>query len=1095
MRETVAQAMAVCILLIASACAQPLGPSLDTSHYAHSGAVPQVRVDPETIRFPVIDGADIRFSHLTPAQAPSQTRVSQIIQDDQGFLWFGTQEGLNRFDGYRCKVFTHDPKRPDSFGGSFVYSLFKDRSGAIWVGSEQSFDRFDPATESFAHFHIDSRGPIVIHVSQDSSGRLWLSTEVGLYRLNPQNGEVIRFGHREDDPYSLSSDEVESTGEDSTGNFWVGTGVGMDRFDRNTGKVVLHVPLPELVPGSLCAAACRSFHEDRFGVFWILYGGRNAPAILDLKRNRLTKISLYEGQTPGVIMQTEMNSVLEDHDGVMWFGTMGEGLLKFDRAHRRFVRYRNNPQDPESPAENRVISLFEDREGNIWTGFHAAIPDFFANEESPFRVFKPALADRLNAGENLVNAIYEDRNGNVWMGVRGGALDRIDHRTGIYKRYYPSGPPVKADVIAITEDSSGKLWIGTFGNGLIRFDPETEQIKIYRHKQLDSTSLSNDTIVRILINRDGTMWLSTLDGLDHFDPASGVFFTYKADRSQIESYYSIIQDQKGFLWLGGKSGLFRFDPSTGQFKVFLHNPQDPSSLSNNSVNSVHQDRTGAIWLGTQGGLNKMDPDKLTFTAYTNKNGLPGNAVSCILAADQDDLWMSTNKGLARFNSRAETFKNYSVADGLPGDDLTGWDACFRSSSGEMLFGGFAGAVAFQPRDVVENAYIPPVVFTDFHLAHDPMQKDSTSPLDKPITAASSLRLHHRERFFTVEFSALSFRSPATNRYRYRLEGLDLGWHQRASDQRLVSYTALPAGTYKLRVQGATSRGTWNEPGAALQITILPPWWSTWWFRAVCVCSFLWLGWQAYRYRLSQITKQFSIRAEERVNERIRIARELHDTMLQSLHGVMFEFQAARNMFQKRPEEAIQALDDAIMRTERAISESQEAIGDLRLDAVGDNDIAQILRQTGEELVAARGADDDLPTFGLTVEGEGRKLVPIIREEVCRIAREAIRNAFRHAQAHRIETEILYDDHQFRLRVRDDGKGLDPQVLVKGGRAGHWGLPGVRERAQKMGAKLDIWSEVGRGTEIQLAVAASVAYEKTPGRSRFGLFRGTQSHGH
>jgi signal transduction histidine kinase len=218
-------------------------------------------------------------------------------------------------------------------------------------------------------------------------------------------------------------------------------------------------------------------------------------------------------------------------------------------------------------------------------------------------------------------------------------------------------------------------------------------------------------------------------------------------------------------------------------------------------------------------------------------------------------------------------------------------------------------------------------------------------------------------------------------------------------------------------------------------------------------------------------------------------------MLQSLHGVMFEFQAARNMFQKRPEEAIQALDDAIMRTERAISESQEAIGDLRLDAVGDNDIAQILRQTGEELVAARGADDDLPTFGLTVEGEGRKLVPIIREEVCRIAREAIRNAFRHAQAHRIETEILYDDHQFRLRVRDDGKGLDPQVLVKGGRAGHWGLPGVRERAQKMGAKLDIWSEVGRGTEIQLAVAASVAYEKTPGRSRFGLFRGTQSHGH
>jgi Signal transduction histidine kinase len=1076
---------------MASTYAQAVGASADTTHYAHSITIPQVKVDPEPIRFPVIDGTDIRFSHLTPSRAPSQTRVSQIIQDDQGFLWFGTQQGLNRYDGYRCKVFTHDPKRPDSFGGSFIYSLFKDRSGSIWIGSDQSFDRFDPATESFTHFHIDSPDPIVVNISQGSLGMLWLSTEVGLYRLNPQNGQIVRFSHHGNDPLSFSSDQIESTGEDRAGNFWVGTGVGMDRFDRTTEKVTLHVSLPELIPGSLCSVACRSFHEDRFGVFWILYGARNGLAILDLKQNRLRKISLYEAQTPGANVQTEISAVLEDHNGTMWFGTMGQGLLKFDRARSRFVRYRHNPEDPESPAENRVISLFEDREGNIWTGFHAVIPDFFADVQSAFQVFRPAVADRSNAGENLVNAIYEDRDGNIWMGA-GGVLYRIDHRTRRYKRYYPSGQGIQAEVLAIAQDSSGKLWIGTFGYGLTRFDPKTEEIKVYRHKPSDSTSLSNDTVARILIHRDRTMWLTTWDGLDHFDPASGVFVTYKLNRNQTEPYYSVMQDRKGFLWLGSKSGLCRFDPSTGQFKVFLHNPQDPNSLSNDTVDSVYQDETGVIWLGTQDGLDKMDPDN-TFTPYTTKNGLPGNAVSCILSDDQGSLWMSTNNGLSKFDPRATTFKNYGVADGLPGNDLTGWDACFRSASGEMLFGGFAGALAFKPRDVIDNTYIPPIVFTDFHLAHDSMRKDSKSPVEKSIVVGRSLRLPYNERFFSIEFAALSFRSPATNRYRYTLDGLDLGWHEVASDQRLISYTALPAGTYKLRVQGATSRGIWNEPGAALQITILPPWWGTWWFRMICVCSFLGVGWLGYSYRISQITRQFNIGLEARLNERTRIARDLHDTLLQTLHGLMFRFQAARNLFARRPQEAIEALDSAIKRTEEAIAESRDAIKDLRIEYATSTDLGELLTATGRELEKSVYDNSNRPTFQMIVGGERQNLSPGIRDEVYRIGRELLRNAFLHAHAHHIEAEIRYSDHALILLVRDDGNGIEPTVIKEGGRSGHWGLPGIRERAKQIQAHLDFWTENRAGTEVQLAVPGSVAYKSSNHKSIFRLLRGDKVH--
>jgi ligand-binding sensor domain-containing protein/signal transduction histidine kinase len=1089
-RYPIARACGAMCILVACACAQPLGSSPDASHAAHSAARPEVRLDPEPIRFPVIDGTDIRFSHLTPAQAPSQTRVSQIIQDDQGFLWFGTQQGLNRYDGYRCKVFTHDPKRPESFGGSYVYSLFKDRSGSIWVGSEQSFDRFDPATESFAHFHIDNRAPIVLDVSQDSSGTLWLSTEMGLYRLNPENGQVARFSHHGDDPYSLSSDQIQSTGEDRAGSFWVGTGVGMDRFDRETGKVTLQVALPKLIPGSLCSVACRSFHEDRYGVFWILYGSGSGLAILDLKRNRLTEISLYEEQRPGVAILTAVNTVLEDHNGTMWFGTMGQGLLKYDRTHRKFVRYRNNSEDPESLAEDGVISLFEDREGNIWTGFHAVIPDFFANVQSPFQVFRPAVADRSNAGENLVNAIYEDRDGNVWMGA-GGVLYRIDHRTGRYERYYPSGHGVKAEVLAITQDSSGKLWIGTFGYGLTRFDPKTERTKIYHHKQSDSTSLSNDTVARILINPDRTMWVSTWDGLDRFDPASGAFVTYKMDRNQTEPYYSITRDREGFLWLGSKSGLFRFDPSTGQFKGFIHSPHDPNSLSNDSIDSVHQDRTGAIWVGTQDGLDKMDPDKLTFTAYTTKDGLAGNAVSCILTDDQNDLWMSTNKGLSKFDSRAASFKNYTVADGLPGDDLTGWDACFRSSSGEMLFGGFAGAVGFQPRDVVDNTYIPPIVFTDFHLARGSTPMGSASPLNKSITAATFLKLPYEQRFFSVEFAALSFRSPATNRYRYMLQGLDSNWHEVASDQRLVSYTALPAGTYKLRVQGATSRGAWDQPGTALQLTILPPWWGTWWFRAFCACSLLWMGWRAYRNHLSQITKQFNIKLEARVEERSRVARELHDTLLQTLHGLMFQFQAASNLMVRRPEEAKRSLDDAVNEAKKALVESRDAIQGLRSEPIAKGNLSELLALTSREL-ADSNANEHPPIFDLIEEGERQTLSSNVSNEVCRIALELMRNAYQHAHAQRIEAEIRYGDSMLRLRIRDDGQGIDPKVLKEGGKLGHWGLRGVRERADRIAAHLDLWSEPGHGTEAELEVPAAIAYEGYRDSYRAKLLRKVKS---
>jgi signal transduction histidine kinase len=299
--------------------------------------------------------------------------------------------------------------------------------------------------------------------------------------------------------------------------------------------------------------------------------------------------------------------------------------------------------------------------------------------------------------------------------------------------------------------------------------------------------------------------------------------------------------------------------------------------------------------------------------------------------------------------------------------------------------------------------------------------------------------------------------------------------------------------YTFHVQGATSRGTWSEPGLQLFIKILPPWWNTWWFRASCVAAFLALLWTLHRYHLHQIAQEFNVRLEERVNERTRIARELHDTLLQSFHGSLFRFQAARNMLPRRPEEAVEALDGAIARAEEAIAEGRGAIQDLRYEPSAHSDLEHLLTAMSQELEGSQDANYNSASFRVTVEGRREALSPILQDEVYRIARELLRNAFQHAQAREIEADIRYDSSQLRLRIRDDGKGIDPKVLQEGGRAGHWGLPGIRERAKRIGARLDFWSEAGAGTEAELTVPASVAYAKASDGSGsdsggFRLFR-------
>src|SRR6202049_1236792 len=568
--------------------------SADDRRLRH-GAVSQASVEPRLIRLPIIDGANIRFARFYTIEGPSKSNAGPFVQDDQGFVWFGTPNGLNRFDGYNFKVFTHDPGDPKSISGPIITALFKDHNGSLWVGCNQFLNMFDSETETFTRYQV----PYVFHISQDVAGILWLSTPTGLYALDPANGDIRRDFHDQNDPASLESNDVKSSGEDRDGGFWVATSEGLDSSDRRTGKVTLHIPLDE-------PSYPFSFYEDRFGVFWIYHVSGSPLSVCDRKTHPLTHFSCHEENSPGLAL-TGITGMLEDQNGVLWLSSNGAGLLKFDREHRRFIRYRNNLADPESLAQNSVREVFADQEGIIWASLGGFGLTRFTSRPLPFQRYRHDFGNPASRDEPFVGAIHEDRQGILWIGTHE-ALNRIDRKAERYDAFSLTAAGEGSDVITICEDRSGYLWVGTYSHGLFRFDPRTELFKRFQHNPRDPHSLSNNIVPRLLVDHNGTLWAATHDGLDRFDAATGTFTTYRAELQGVHpNYLEPVEDRNGILWLGTESsGLLRFDPETGQFMIYQHDIEHQGTLSNPRVNSVHFDRSGTMWIGTQEGLNRFD---------------------------------------------------------------------------------------------------------------------------------------------------------------------------------------------------------------------------------------------------------------------------------------------------------------------------------------------------------------------------------------------------------------------------------------------------------------------------------------------------------
>jgi ligand-binding sensor domain-containing protein/signal transduction histidine kinase len=1047
---------------------------------ASAGAAPRPLVAGTPIRLPLIEGNDIRFTHLSTDQGLSESRVDHMLQDRQGFIWIGTLNGLNRYDGYRFKTYKPDPDNPNSLGGLRVFAVFEDRSGILWIGVDQELDRFDPVTETFARFRADPDNPdspsgYLEHMTQDRDGMLWLATRNGLDRLDPASGRFAHYRNDPHDPHSLTSNDVRFVLEDRQGTLWIAAGAGLDAFDRRTGRVLRHYPNSQQPP-------LDRILEDRSGVLWLCATRGGGLASLDRETGVFTRYTWFEGW-PGTPGLRGCAAIHEDNHGMLWLATKPDGLVRFDRARRLFARYPNNPADPTSLNNDDALSLLEDSEGGIWVGTNGGGVNRFPSAPSPFTVYRKEPGNPNSLDEKNVVSVFEDSQGILWIGTIS-QLNRLDRKTGRYTLYRhdpANSESIASGVVRATvEDRAGFLWFGTWGGGLNRFDRKTGRFKAYRHDPADGASLSHDYILSLLIDHEGSLWAGTDDGLNRLDARTGRFTHFRSKSASVESrwYPVLAEGADGSIWMGTYTqGLQRLDVRTGEIAAYKYDPKARGSLSNNQVHALFVDHAGTLWVGSQNGLDRFDRNTGTFTTFGERDGLPNNAVEGILEDSAGNLWLSTSSGLSKFDPLARTFKNYFSEDGLADDEFNDFSVYYKSASGEMFFGGVNGVTAFYPEKVVDSPFAPQVVLTDFRLSNDPVPVGGESPLKKSISYTDSLTLSHMQNIFALEFSALRFASPTRTRYRYRLEELETHWNEAAATNRVVTYTTLPAGEYRFRVQSKDNRGGWSEPGLILAIRVLPAWWNAWYFRTMVgglFALFLWLG---HELRVRQLARQFNMRLDERVGERTRIARDLHDTLLQGFHGLLLRLQTASYLLSERPADGKATLDSAIQQAAKAITEGRHAVQGLRASTVERNDLATAIRTLGDEF--ATDPKSSTPFFTVGVEGEPRDLHPIIRDEIYKIAAEALRNAFRHAQAGRVEVEIRYGRDEFRLRVRDDGKGIDKTVLAAHGVEGHYGLRGMQERATLTGGELAVWSEVDAGTEVELRVPARIAYARAP----------------
>ncbi|HEX8529599.1 MAG TPA: two-component regulator propeller domain-containing protein, partial [Cytophagales bacterium] len=998
--------------------------------------------------------------------------VTSIMQDPQGYLWLGTTNGLNRYDGYGFRVFSQTYGDTTSLPVGLIRTTYLDRRGTFWIGMDgHGLLQFDPVTGRCRGYRHDPADPRslghddVYFVGEDRKGNFWVATYGGgLNRFDPATGRFTRYAHDPANPRSLSSNYAESVYIDRAGILWLGTEAGtLNRFDPATGCVTRYQPHPAATPAALTDIA-----EDPDGHLWLATDG-DGLFRFDKATGRTERFA-HDPADESSLGHNNVSKLLIDRNGFLWAGTRGGGLSRRDPRTGRFSQYRHHPFRPDTPGSNTIFSLYEDRSGLLWAGTQGHGLDKINPARPNFETYVHNPLDPEGLTDNAVRAVYEAGPRSVWVGTNGSGLDRFDPATGKARHFLPDstrpGSLNGVAVMALLPDPAGKLWVATYDGGLNRLDPRTGRFTHYVNDPADTNSLADNRVLALCRDRDGNLWVGTFEGgLDRFDPATGRFIHHRhrpGDPGSLSSdgIRCLYEDRRGNLWVGTAHGLNVLDRRTGRFTRFHHNPKDTNSLSGDAIRCLYEDGSGTLWVGTtDGGINGFRYPGGRVARYTRKDGLPGDGIFGILGDGRGNLWISTNNGMARFNPRDQQFKVYGEEDGLQGNAFS-FGSYHRGRSGKLYFGGSKGLSAFYPDSVQDDRFIPPVVVTHLEVQDRPRPE---------LLAGGPIRLEPDENALTFEFAALGFNQPETQQYAYRLEGVDQDWvHSRG--RRYVRYAGLDGGSYVFRVIASNGDGVWNRAGVRLPVYITPPLWQQRPFRAAGVLL-LGLGlWGVYRLRVRQVEAR-NRQLQELVRKRTE-AMTLQQRQLKEVLLITRRQQRETEILRRQAEEA-NRIKTELMNI--AVHDLKNPLGgimlyaDLVKDAVTEPDRAARLTQTIKEtaqgmfgLISNLLTRSRLEGNGMALQRERLDVTLLVQAAVARntplaqhkgqqllcqeepgceadvdpdLLGEAIENLVSNAvkftpKGKRIWVGIGRADDLIRITVRDEGQGIRPDELGK-----------------------------------------------------------------
>ena len=1023
-RPAACQILGLAGMLLAAHCAFALNPAFEVSQYAHKSR--------------------------TASEGYFKGSISAIAQTPDGYLWLGTDFGLVRFDGVRFVPWEQLP-------GGAIHLLRVTRDGSFWIAPLRGLARWkggrltrypEAAGGQTKKFLEDRNGTAWAAVYDVPAGRLCAIQDSGIRCY----GDDGRFGS-----YLSALYEYQ-------GGLWVGTVGGLWRWKPDPPQLY---PVPAPTYG-VPALGINDLIEDDDGALWLAtpvgirqwIHGKVDPAPLP----SIGPIDAYR--------------MLRDRDGGLWIGTMGQGLVRL--YHGRADTFTS----ADGLSGNQVRDLFEDREGNVWA----------ATEESVDR-FRDFAVPTISVRQGVFSpgAILATRDGSLWIGTGNGLQRWSNGGTTMYRGSgsraagrtsgYSTQPTVSEmhdnglpdDVVeSLAEDDRGRMWISTLRG--VAYLEDGRLIPV--------SSLPASVVHNIVEKSSGNFWINEQNlGLFHLVDGHVVERVSWASLGRQDIASTVVADPaRGGLWLDFLKGGLAY---LKDYRIRLSYVA-AEGLGGGRINDIRIDREGAMWAATEGGLSRLKDGRIA--TLTSRNGLPCDAVQWTAEDDAGSVWLNLPCGVARV-ARAE-LEAWAVAmeKGQPLPNGRGSERAlihptvfdrsdgvksprFAKAADGLWFPVTGGFGIIDPRHLPFNKLAPPVRVEQV--------------IADRKTYAAGAKLPPLVRDVEIDYTALSLVAPEKNRFRYKLEGRDRDWVD-AGNRRQAFYDDLPPRNYRFRVMAANNDGVWNEAGASFDFSVAPAYYQTTWFYVLGAATALALLAGLYQLRLLYLKRQFDIRFEERVNECMRLARDLHDTLLQSFQGVLLKFHAVTFALPDRPAEARKSLESAIDQARAAVAEGRDAVQGLRSSTVVKNDLARAITTFGEGLASDQNGEH-APDFRVAVEGTSRDLAPLVRDEVYRIAGEALRNAFRHAGARRIEVEIHYENWLLRVRVRDNGKGIDPQVIAGGGRGGHRGLPGMRERAELVGGKLAVWSELNSGAEIELSIPASIAYpkSKTPSANTAG----------